>query len=87
MADSKELIEKATIKAASIYGLKGVRVKHIQKLSGLCGSSIYTYFGGEKELMIACFERIDHQVAALLELINMHLSFFRNVIEPISKAS
>jgi AcrR family transcriptional regulator len=67
MADSKELIEKAAIKAASIYGLKGVRVKHIQKLSGLCGSSIYTYFGGEKELMIACFERIDHQVAALFD--------------------
>ena len=67
MTDTKVMIENAAMKAVSIYGLKGVRVKHIGKLSGITNSSIYTYFAGEQELMTECFEKVDHQVAALFD--------------------
>lgn len=70
MTDTKVLIENAAMKAVSIYGLRGVRVKHIGKLSGLTNSSIYTYFSGEQELMTECFEKVDHQVAALFDNID-----------------
>jgi hypothetical protein len=71
MADTRLLIEQAAMKGVRIHGINGVRVQHISKLSGMTASSIYTYFDGKDDLMVACFERVDRQIAALFDQITI----------------
>lgn len=57
----------AAIEGVRIYGLDGVRIQHIAKLAGSATGSLYSYFGGKDELLRACFERVDRQIARVFD--------------------
>lgn len=67
METAKEAIILAAMKGVRIHGLHGVRIRHISELAGVLPSSIYGYFRGKEDLMQACFERVDCQLAKMMQ--------------------
>ena len=57
----------AAIEGVRRYGLDGVRIQHISKLAGIASSNIYFYFSGKDDLLRACFERVDRQIARIFD--------------------
>lgn len=58
---------EAAIEGVRLYGLDGVRIQHIAKLAGGATGNIYSYFEGKDDLLRACFERVDRQIAKVFD--------------------
>lgn len=67
VANQKEEIIRAAMKGVRLYGLEGVRIRHIAELSGSSVGNIYQHFNGKERLLQICFERIDRQLAHLFD--------------------
>ena len=67
METAREAILRATMKGVRLYGLHGVRIRHISELAGVLPSSIYGYFKGKEDLLQACFERVTNQIADMMQ--------------------
>lgn len=65
LEDNREEIMRGAIEGVAEYGLEGLNMKTISRLSGRNSSTIYTIFNSKDELLRCCFERIDHQIARL----------------------
>lgn len=59
----------AAIEGVRLYGLDGVRIQHIAALAGSATGNIYSYFNGKDDLLRACFERVDRQIARVFDRI------------------
>lgn len=55
------------MKGVRLHGLDGVRIQHIAKIVGMATGAIYTYFDSKEDLMRACFEQVDRQIAAIFD--------------------
>ena len=70
METAREAMIKAAMKGVRLYGLHGVRIRHISELADVLPSSIYGYFKGKDHLMQACFARVpDRLIPRKAELI------------------
>lgn len=67
MDDTRTRILQAAIKGVRKYGLEGVRIQNISKLAGLSPGAMYRYFPSKAELIVACFNWVDMQVARLFD--------------------
>lgn len=67
METAREAILRATMKGVRLYGLHGVRIRHISELAGVLPSSIYGYFKGKEDLLQACFQRVTEQIAGMMQ--------------------
>ena len=67
METAREAIIKAAMKGVRLYGLHGVRIRHISELADVLPSSIYGYFKGKDHLMQACFARVTEQITELMK--------------------
>ena len=67
METAREAMIKAAMKGVRLYGLHGVRIRHISELAGVLPSSIYGYFKGKDHLMQACFERVTEQISEMMK--------------------
>lgn len=63
----KDEIISAAMKGVRLYGLEGLRMRHIGELAGTSVGNIYQYFNGKEQLLQECFERIDRQIAHLFD--------------------
>lgn len=66
---SKEGLFQAAMEGVRRYGLDGVSMRQIASLAGASPSNAYTYFSSKDELMRACFERVDRQIAHIFDRI------------------
>lgn len=67
MANQRSVLIQAAIKAVRLHGVDGVRMQHIGQIAHTTPSSIYLYFKGKEELLRACYEQIDHEIAHILD--------------------
>lgn len=66
MANQRNILIQAAIKAVRLYGVDGVRMQHIGQIAHATPSSIYLYFKGKEDLLRVCYEQIDYEIAHLL---------------------
>lgn len=71
LAGKREDIIHAAMKGVRLHGLDGVRIQHIGKLAGTVTSNIYAYFNGKEDLMRACFDQVDRQIARVFDQIRI----------------
>lgn len=71
MIDAKNRIMDAAIQSVRRFGLDGVRIQNISKLAGIASSNIYFYFTGKDDLLRACFDRVDRQIACVFDRIKL----------------
>ena len=71
MAGKRDDILRAAMKGVRLHGLDGVRIQHIGKLAGTVTSNIYAYFNGKEDLMHACFDQVDRQIAQVFDQIKI----------------
>lgn len=69
VANQKEEIIRAAMKGVRLYGMEGLRIRHIAELSGSSVGNIYQYFNSKEHLLQVCFERVDRQLAHLFDTI------------------
>lgn len=67
MDNTNERILCAAMRGVRIYGLEGVRIQNIAELAGLTSGALYRHFDSKHLLMQECFVKIDKQVAALFD--------------------
>jgi AcrR family transcriptional regulator len=65
MVTQRENILRAAIQGVRMYGLGGVRIKHISSIAGSSVGNIYQHFGSKENLMRECFEWVDRQISRL----------------------
>lgn len=71
MANQKEEIIRAAMKGVRLYGLEGVRIRHIAELAESSVGNIYQHFNSKEQLMRVCFERVDRQIARLFDPLDL----------------
>lgn len=65
MTTQKDNIIKAAMRGVRLYGLTGVRIKHISELAGSSVGNIYQNFSSKEKLLQECFEWVDRHIARL----------------------
>ena len=71
MKTRRDEILTAAMRGVREYGLEGVRIQHIAELSGCSAGNIYSYFSSKDELLQACFEQIDRQIAHIFDKVRI----------------
>lgn len=66
MTNPRSILIQAAIKAVHLHGVDGVRMQHIGQIAHTTPSNIYSYFKSKEELLRACYEQIDHEIAHML---------------------
>ena len=67
----RDEILTAAMRGVREYGLEGVRIQHIAELSGCSAGNIYSYFSSKDELLQACYEQIDRQIAHIFDKVRI----------------
>lgn len=76
MANQRDEIMRAAMRGVRLYGMEGVRIRHIAELAGASAGSIYQHFNGKEHLLQVCFEEVDRQIAKLFDHVTLERSEF-----------
>ena len=71
MEKARDCVIRAAMKGVRLYGLDGVTMRQIAELAGVSAGNTYIYFSSKDELMYACFERVDRQIAHIFDSLEL----------------
>lgn len=71
MDASRENLLYAAMEGVRRYGLDGVTMRQIAALGGVSVGYAYTHFDSKNDMMRACFEHVDRQIAALFDTMDL----------------